>query len=137
MARSNLIKLGSIYLTENNLISGRRFASEVTGLEDLQMPYFGRTRINADGSPSTFLTDVHGVAIAIKIFDIETSLFTSIKTAFADSLTNDASFAYVINGDTGNFTGQALPFYNPTPIIHNGKFSGGFIKQVTLNIITT
>ena len=64
---TRLIKIGDIYLTDDQTENGVPYLSQVTGLERIQPAYTGQIVLSANGTPYKFVTNNIGKGTAIRI----------------------------------------------------------------------
>lgn len=136
MADYNLVKIGTVYLTDDGTSGGNPCRTEVTGLQALKASKTGAVQAAADGTPYAFLTDNtgKGVVIGIKPFTLTKTVFDSVVTAINAALATPAAINITVSGDTGNFDLDCLPVL-PLPVTFPGTFASSRIDGVEFNFI--
>lgn len=137
MAEYNTVKISSVYLTDDGLITGRPCRIDVTGLDALSLTSTGAIAIAADGSPYAFVvsnTEGQGVPIRIAPFVLTPSVLNSLKTAINAAVDANLTINITISGDTGAFDLQCLPAF-PKPVEFSGKFFNGRIYETAFNFV--
>ena len=132
MADYNTVKIGTVYLTDDGLVTGMACRCEVSGLQALKPTKTGAMQIAADGTPYGFYTDNlgKGAELRVKPYSITKAVFDSVVTAINAALTAGSTINVVFtNGDTGNFDVDCLPML-PVPVSFPGSFASGRIDGV-------
>lgn len=137
MARYNLIKIGTIYLTNDGTQTGKECKTSVTGLNLLKTTKIGNIQYAADGTPHANLIEVgqKGVPIEITVDWLAKTVFDNINTTINDALNNMTTINVIITGDTGTFNVNVIPGL-AEPIDWAG-FSSGIIKGAKYKFVTT
>lgn len=134
MAFNQKIKLGNIWLTSDGTEAGFPCQINVLGLPDLKMKWWGNAARNARGNPEMNLTEPSGIDITLQIQAIRVEVFDDIIEMFDDALDNDATFDFVVEGETGNYDLQAEP--NPDRSVNWENSTEGFVETVEIKILT-
>ena len=136
MARYNLIKFGSVYLTNDGTATGDRCRSTVTGLDGLLLDRTGNVFVSLTGKPFVQTIDNRssGEVISIQLEQVGQSVFQSIVSNLNTAASGSSSIDVRISGDLGDFSINALPNY-PQPLVVSGEFIEQRIRSVTINLI--
>lgn len=138
MARYNLVKIGSIYLTDNGLVTGKPCKLEVPGLSRLKLTITGTTRYAADGTPYQYSMPNagKGVQIQIRPFVIMKSVFDDVIEAMSDALEANSTINITVEGDTGDFDLDCIPLL-PNGVEFPGAFTNERITGVSFNFVVS
>lgn len=136
MARYNTVKLGTIFLTDNGLEGGTPCKLTVNNLDQLFTDKTGSVSNSASGAPFVQVVDADkkGIALEIVVETLTKEVFGDLVTALNSAINDLDTMEYEISGDTGEFTGSAIPAL-PRPI-SAGSFRNEYIQNVTIRIVT-
>lgn len=136
MARFNLVKIGTEWLTSDGTEAGSPCKTNVIGLRNLVSDKTGSVKIASDGTPHVQLldTDKKGNLIEIQTSFMEKAVFDDIIAIHNAAKNGSLLIALEILGDTGDFIMDSVPAV-PNDIEFEG-FSGGIIKSATFRYIT-
>ena len=139
MARSYRIKIGSIYLTIDGLVTGRPCKVAIENVDALLTPDKGNVSVGSDGSPfrEIPLTPTGaGRDFAFVFASMKSAVYNSLKSALDTAAGSGADFNVTGTGTPGDFDVDAIVFDNPE-YISNGGFSGDWVQNVRVSLITT
>lgn len=138
MARYNRIKIGTLFLTDDGLVTGKPCKVEVLGLSRLKLSKTGTTRLSADGTPYQYAmpNEGKGVQIQIRPTTIVKSVFDDVIDEMTASLDTNSTINITIQGDTGDLDLETTPLL-PNGVDFPGSFSGGRITGVSFNFVIT
>jgi hypothetical protein len=124
--RSNLIQIGTIWLTEDGTNTGRRYKTRIPNLARLIPVKIGQKIVAIDGTPhmNSIRPNTKNIVLGIELLvDIDKARFDQIVTAINTALNTNSSMALNISGHTGNFALTAKPSI-PDAIAFPSEFSG-------------
>lgn len=135
MSRFNSIQLGTIYLTDTGLDTGRGCKCEVSGLDELISSKAGATVIPISGKPFNFVRDNDGagVSLTIKPYVLTQAVYSDLKDAFDAALSSDSTVQVIIDGDTGTFDLDCKP--RMKPMDGDLRFVNGRIYNLAINLV--
>lgn len=126
-----LVKIGSVYLTDDGLSTGSPCRVEVTGLSTLYQDYAISMRKSADNTPYGFTipTNGRGVDITVKIVSMGFTQFDAIMNEINTALAGEDTISMEISQGTTDFTFDALP----GPVQQPGSFVAGRLNNAEFN----
>jgi hypothetical protein len=137
MARYNTVKIGSSYLTQTGAAGGVPCKLSINNLDQLFTEKTGSVSNSADGTPFLQVVDVgqKGITLEILVETLTKDVFDDVVTAINSAVDDLTTIDFEISGDTGNFTGSAIPAM-PKPITA-ASFRNQYIQNVTIRLVTT
>lgn len=131
MDRSNLIKIGSKYLTSDGTNTGLRCLTEIDGLHLLLFDNIGPIRKSVSGKPRKFHLENlgHGIDLIIRTPRMDTDRRDEIvgELDVASGTVN-----MTISGPSGTFDLDILP--GDPSLTHSGKTRTDRIYDVVINV---
>jgi len=129
----NLVKFGSVYATDDNLSTGTRYITRVSGTDALNnVNTVGSLRALSNVAYMQF-GEVADVPISINFPLIDTAKFDAIKAVFDAATTALTTFALEITGEPGTFVLTA----KPVRITHSGNYQNGKLVDVTFEVLVS
>jgi hypothetical protein len=137
MARYNAVQIGSVYLTSTGAAGGLPCKTTIKGLESMKTSKTGQALISADGTPYLQVIDVdnRGIPVEITTDWMSKTVFDSVVALIESAINSASSIALVINGDTGNFSFNAVPAV-PEQIFFQ-DFRNNYIRGAGFKFIRT
>lgn len=118
----NLVQIGTVYLTDDGLVSGNPCRTLIDNLDLLQSAYIGQTFKAADGSPynTVYENTGAGVDLVIKPFAAQKSVLDAIVAVNDAAILANSAVVVVITGLAGNFTLHCIPTF-PRSVAFQGQ----------------
>jgi hypothetical protein len=130
----NLVKFGSnVYATEDNLSTGTRYITRVTGTNALQLDSHIGSLNSLSNVAYMQYSERNDVPIDVEFPLIDAAKFEAIKDVFQAAVTALTTFALEIDGDPGTFTLTA----KPVAIEHDGNFQNGKLVNVKFRMLAS
>jgi hypothetical protein len=136
--RYNLIKIDSVYITDDNLSSGDRAISRVSNIHHLYNGFYGNSRNNADGSEVDHFSDIIDLPMDIEFNWMYVTKLDAIKAVLAQWKLDGQRFDVEIVGEMGTFTGTGkFSLRDGAPINFGTTYFSNKVNDVTVRISFT
>lgn len=135
--RFNLVRIGSIWFTNDGTETGTRCKVLVNGVDVAALDYAGTTIVASTGKAYTQLVDFaekQGTVFSFQFADILITRHEAILDMMNDLLGNETNAVLEISGSFKNISTNVKPML-PGAVTSNGEFRGDYIKQVTYTFI--
>lgn len=127
------IKIGSLYLTEDETVTGTPYVSVVSGLDAVSDGLVAQQIIAIDGTPHQQTTQpVKGVLVTIRCQWMERDMLFALKAIRLAAITSATTTTLTLldnSHGTGDFT--LTTYFNS--IRWPGEFMNGKVKDVTMS----
>ena len=131
----HLIKFGTVYATDNNLVGGTRYISSIEGLDDYQLTDTVQNTRALDLTVYNQYQAVKDMPISVVFPLIDTTKYDAIRDVIQAAITGLTTFALEITGDAGTFTFTAKIAQNP--IEFDVSNLPGKLANVRFNLLVT
>jgi hypothetical protein len=135
MSDYHLVKIGTVYLTNDGLETGRHCRTTITGLDALIIGYTGVIHRAIDNTPYAQVTNNIGVGqdIQILIYRLTAAVYASLQTVINGAFSAAETINVVIDGDGGTFDLECMPGL-PKPLTWAGDMGLGRLHEVGVNL---
>lgn len=136
MARQYTVNLDTLYLTDTGLSSGRPCKLTVSGIHEARVTYSGASFTALDGTPHIVAqnTGGKGQPIAIQVAFLPKARLDDLIALFNSKIAASSSITLGVASDIYTASFAVLPQL-PAPITGGIEFSGGIVKNVSINLI--
>lgn len=135
-----LVKIGSLYFTDDGTGAGAACLTKVDGLAGLFLAHQGATRVPLSGVPFNFVKQNlgKGVRIISKPFSVSESVLSSLKTIIDTANTGASVIAVEISGGPMAVNLDCDPLFEGgvPPISWAGDFFNSELYNVEIRLIT-
>lgn len=135
MIEQPLIKIKTLYLTDDNTLGGNRYIATVKGLERLDTSQTGATRQRADGSPVVQLAALKGAQISISFPLLRRADAEAVAAIFEQFIADGLPFSLDIEAGGKTYSAQVVPDF-PNAFVAGGDFLNGRIRDAQINLRT-
>lgn len=135
MGDYNLVQLGTIYFTEDGLVTGLPCRVDTQGVDLATLAFTGSVVKSANGTPYAFiLENTAGFDLQLKPFVISVGVFNDIKDLIETITDDNDTLDLVITGDVcGTLTMTCIPTF-PNPLPFPGMQENGTLQNASINV---
>lgn len=140
MARFYKVKIGSVWLTDDGLETGRPCKITVDGAARLLAPDQGNVSVGADGTPfreKPLTPTGGGRPFSIVAAWMTKTVYDSLKSALDTAAGNNSDFNVTGTGVPGDFDVDAIVFDDPQYLSFEGFTGSDALRGVRMSFITT
>lgn len=135
-----LVKIGSIWLTDDGTGIGRACLNKVEGLSQLFLAHVGSTAVPISGLPFNFIlpNEGGGVDLITQPFAVKTSVLASLKSMIDTANTNGTAIQVQISDGPGAQNMDCDPLFRDgkPPLDFGANFYNADMYDVSIRLIT-
>lgn len=131
----NLVQIGTVYLTNDEMSSGDKAICTVEGMDVFGIGQDGSQSRSLNNVVYTQLQDTNESPVTINIPKMESGLYDAVRDVFTAWTVTPTDFTFAVTGVPDNFTGTAKPRWdNAPPISYTGERVGTQIWGVVIRL---